>query len=67
MAEKAGEGSGTSSPPRRHNDRNSAPSCSDFASNREMLKDERGCARAEREAASTAERGKRQAVATEQR
>ena len=47
MAEKASEGSGTSSPARRHNDENSAPSFADFSSFREILREECEVAAAE--------------------
>ena len=50
MAEKIGEGSGTSSPTRRQNEGSGAPSLADFSSFFEMLREERESARAERQA-----------------
>ena len=41
MAEKAGEGSGTSSPARRQNEGSGTPSFADFSSFREIMREER--------------------------
>ena len=50
MAEKTGEGSGTSFPAQRQNEGNGTPLLAYFSSFREMLKEERESARAERQA-----------------
>ena len=67
MAEKIGEGSGTASPVRKQNEWSGAPSLANFSSFREMLREERESARAEREVASVAKRAERQAWVAEQR